>query len=57
MLPGSPYSGSLGSDICSPSMAAYTSRIIMQAIPARVIEVEHQTSVKIITCVLCVLCV
>jgi len=37
MPPGSPYSGCWGSDICSPLMVAYTSCIIMQAIPARVI--------------------
>jgi len=40
MPAGSIYAGSfkLSSGICSPLMVAYTSRIIVQAIPARVIK-------------------
>jgi len=45
MPPGSSYSGTLGSDICSPPIVEYTSRIMMQEMPARVIIDTGNTSI------------
>ena len=41
MPPGSPYSGSLGSDICSPLWWHIPRASFMQAIPARVIVIDY----------------